>query len=98
MSVFLGMITKDIVTLSGMRRLFLTGGDTARAICQELGAGGIRLLKEIEPGIPLGQLVDTNLYAVTKAGAYGQKNSVLHAVEVLKKIEGEVECQNQSLL
>ncbi|KAB3541955.1 four-carbon acid sugar kinase family protein [Bacillus sp. FSL R5-0654] len=98
LSVFLGMITKDIVTLSGMRRLFLTGGDTARAICQELGAGGIRLLKEIEPGIPLGQLVDTNLYAVTKAGAYGQKNSVLHAVEVLKKIEGEVECQNQSLL
>ncbi|MFE5470956.1 four-carbon acid sugar kinase family protein [Bacillus safensis] len=98
LSVFLGMITKDIVTLSGITRLFLTGGDTARAICKELGAGGIRLLKEIEPGIPLGQLVDTNLYVVTKAGAYGQKNSVLHAVEVLKKIEGEVECQNQSLL
>ncbi|WP_144522010.1 four-carbon acid sugar kinase family protein [Bacillus pumilus] len=98
LSVCLGRITKDIVQLSGITRLFLTGGDTARAICQELGAGGIRLLKEIEPGIPLGQLVDTNLYAVTKAGAYGQKDSVLHAIEVLKNIEGEVECQNQSLL
>ncbi|PCK20066.1 type iii effector hrp-dependent outer protein [Bacillus pumilus] len=98
LSVCLGMITKDIVELTGVKRLFLTGGDTAHAICHELGAGGIRLLKEIEPGIPLGQLVDTKLYAVTKAGAYGQKDSVLHAVEVLKNIEGEDECQNQSLL
>ncbi|BBP92207.1 hypothetical protein BsIDN1_58250 [Bacillus safensis] len=100
LSVFLGMITKDIVTLSGMRRLFLTGGDTARAICQELGAGGIRLLKEIEPGIPLGQLVDTNLYAVTKAGAYGQKKKFSTPCDrsAEKDRGGEVECQNQSLL
>lgn len=98
LSVCLGMITKDIVELTGVKRLFLTGGDTARAICHKLGAGGIQLLKEIEPGIPLGRLVDTHLYAVTKAGAYGQKDSVLHAVEVLKNIEGEDECQNQSLL
>nr|MDH3108731.1 hypothetical protein [Bacillus altitudinis] len=55
-------------------------------------------MKEIEPGIPLGRLVDTSVYAVTKAGAYGQKDSVLHAVEVLKNIEGVDEWQNQSLL
>ncbi|KLV24983.1 four-carbon acid sugar kinase family protein [Bacillus altitudinis] len=98
LSVCLGKITKDIVELTGVKRLFLTGGDTARAICHELGAGGIQLLKEIEPGIPLGRLVDTSVYAVTKAGAYGQKDSVLHAVEVLKNIEGVDEWQNQSLL
>lgn len=98
LSVCLGKITKDIIELTGVKRLFLTGGDTARSICHELGAGGIQLLKEIEPGIPLGRLVDTNVYAVTKAGAYGQKDSVLHAVEVLKNIEGVDEWQNQSLL
>ncbi|MCY8047307.1 four-carbon acid sugar kinase family protein [Bacillus haynesii] len=98
LSRFLGAVTTEIVKMTGLKRLVLTGGDTARAICNELGADGIQLLGEIETGIPLGKLLNTDIYAVTKAGAYGQNDSVLSAVEVLRNLEEEDRWQNQSLL
>lgn len=97
LSLFLGAVTSEIVKLTGLKRLVLTGGDTARAICNELGADGIQLLGEIEAGIPLGKLLNADIYAVTKAGAYGQTDSVLRAVEVLRNVEEEDRWQNQSL-
>jgi uncharacterized protein YgbK (DUF1537 family) len=81
----LGKVTAEVLSKQELRGLVLTGGDTAKAVCRHLGVHGIKLLKEIEPGIPLGQLLGANsLLAVTKAGAFGNKQSLSHAMKLLK--------------
>ena len=60
--------------------LFLTGGDTAHAVLDSLGAGGIRLSKEIVPGMVLGRLVGgtaDGIFVVTKAGAFGRDEALI---------------------
>jgi D-threonate/D-erythronate kinase len=84
----LGALTSRLVARRPGLGLVLTGGDTARAVCRHLGIGGIRLLEEVAPGIPLGQLVGPRpLYAVTKAGAFGEEDTLVKAVNKLKGSE-----------
>lgn len=67
--------------------LVLTGGETARAACRELGVATIQLLGEVEPGVPLGVLVGSTasrLPVVTKAGAFGSDTTLLRALQTLK--------------
>jgi D-threonate/D-erythronate kinase len=81
----LGEIASGIMQEVELQGVILTGGDTAKAVCKHLGVSGIQLIKEIEPGIPLGKLVgNAPLWVVTKAGAFGNENSLLHAKNVLK--------------
>ncbi|MFS0752375.1 four-carbon acid sugar kinase family protein [Oceanobacillus sp. 1P07AA] len=66
-------------------RFVLTGGDTAKATAQHLGAIGIHLIKQLEPGIPLGSLIGTiESLVVTKAGAFGKEDSIYKAMLQLK--------------
>ena len=84
----LGELTSRLVAFHPRLGLVLTGGDTARAVCRHLGIGGIRLMEEMAPGIPLGQLVGPHpLYAVTKAGAFGEEDALVKAVNKLKGSE-----------
>lgn len=71
----LGEVASAIARSHELQGMILTGGDTAKAVCRHMGVTGIQLLDEIEPGIPLSRLVGgQRLYAVTKAGAFGQKS------------------------
>jgi D-threonate/D-erythronate kinase len=64
--------------------LVLTGGDTAVGVARRLGAVGIRLEGEVEPGIPVGTLIGPSPYrVVTKAGAFGEPGTLVKAVETL---------------
>jgi uncharacterized protein YgbK (DUF1537 family) len=64
--------------------LVLTGGDTAVAVSRRLGAGGIRLQGEVEAGIPVGTLIGPEPYrVVTKAGAFGERGTLVRVVETL---------------
>ncbi len=64
--------------------LVLTGGDTAVHVARSLGARGILLEGEIEPGVPLGTLIGDRPYRViTKAGGFGTPETLLHAQNVL---------------
>ena len=68
--------------------LVLTGGDTAMAVMDSIGAEGIRLEDEVESGIPVGVVVGgawRGLRVVTKAGAFGDELSLARAVECLEK-------------
>lgn len=60
-----------------IRGLVATGGDLARALLAALGASGIHLDGEVEPGVPLG-VADTSppLTVVTKAGAFGDPQTL----------------------
>lgn len=57
--------------------LVATGGDVARALLPAVGATGLRLEGEVEPGVPLG-VADASppLPVVTKAGAFGDPRTL----------------------
>ncbi len=64
--------------------LVLTGGDTAVHVSRGLGARGIMLEGEIEPGVAVGTLIGPNPYRViTKAGGFGNPETLLHALHTL---------------
>ncbi|CAN5545087.1 four-carbon acid sugar kinase family protein [soil metagenome] len=64
--------------------LVLTGGDTAVHVARRLGAQGILLEGEIEPGVPVGALIGGRSYRViTKAGGFGAPETLIHAQEFL---------------
>jgi D-threonate/D-erythronate kinase len=70
--------------------LIATGGDIARAVLGALGAGGLHLLGEVEPGVPIG-IADAQrpLPVVTKAGAFGTPQTLQRSRAALKQlIEG----------
>jgi D-threonate/D-erythronate kinase len=65
--------------------LFCTGGETARALLDAVGAAGIRLLGEVEPGVPIGTCVGwREMPIVTKAGAFGTARTLIHCRAALR--------------
>lgn len=74
------------VSFSG---LILTGGDTAKQVCTQLGVSGIQLFDEIEVGVPVGRLMGQHTsYAVTKAGAFGTERTFERAMKFLQGVDG----------
>ncbi len=64
--------------------LVLTGGETAVGVARRLGAAGIRLEGEVEPGIPAGSLLGPRPYrVVTKAGGFGEPDTLVRVVRGL---------------
>ncbi len=66
--------------------LVLVGGDTSVATLAALGAHGLRIQSEVQSGIPQGWLVGGpyhGLPVVTKAGAFGNPQALVAAVESL---------------
>jgi len=69
--------------------LVLTGGETARRVCEALGIDAIELVSELEPGIPAGRGAPGGVPIVTKSGAFGGPDALVHACMAL---HGEVPC------
>lgn len=64
--------------------LFLSGGDTAHAVLQAIGAAGIRLCSEPVPGLISGTLLGGRMAGrpvVTKAGAFGETDALVQTSE-----------------
>ena len=64
--------------------LVLTGGETAIAVLRALGAGGLRLTGELEPGLAVGTLAGgpfDGLVAITKAGGFGDADALVRVWE-----------------
>jgi uncharacterized protein YgbK (DUF1537 family) len=67
--------------------LVATGGDIARAVLGALGASGLHLLGEVEPGVPIGIAnARRPLPVVTKAGAFGSTQTLARCREALKRL------------
>jgi uncharacterized protein YgbK (DUF1537 family) len=64
-----------------------TGGETAATMLSRFGVNGIRLADEIEPGVSLGlTLGKISVPIATKAGAFGDQQSLIRISERLRTI------------
>jgi uncharacterized protein YgbK (DUF1537 family) len=73
--------------------IFATGGETARFILTAFGVTSIRLIAEIEPGVPLGVTQGAvTLPVVTKAGAFGDAGTMHRCLSHLRRLRvpGEI--------
>ncbi|HEX2528189.1 MAG TPA: 4-hydroxythreonine-4-phosphate dehydrogenase PdxA [Geminicoccus sp.] len=67
--------------------LFVTGGETARAVLSALQVRGLYLHRELEPGIPLATAQAPRPFAVvTKAGAFGQPRTMIDVRHALSDL------------
>jgi uncharacterized protein YgbK (DUF1537 family) len=73
--------------------LVLTGGQTARAVCDALGIAGIELVGEVERGLALGRAVGgsgegqglAGLELVASAGTFGKRVSLVRALAAFER-------------
>ncbi|SHI74544.1 Uncharacterized conserved protein YgbK, DUF1537 family [Roseomonas rosea] len=73
-----------------MGALFATGGETACALLSHLGVHGIRLLEEVEAGVPLGITQGAiEVPVMTKAGAFGNDGTILRSLSRLRDLTTE---------
>lgn len=86
----LAALTATIVREAWPDGLFLTGGDTAEAVWQALGAVAIRLDGEMLPGVIqgtwIGGVMDGRT-VVTKAGAFGDPETLLNLHRRMMQIQ-----------
>jgi uncharacterized protein YgbK (DUF1537 family) len=67
--------------------LFITGGETALALLDTLGVTGIRLIEEVEPGVPLGQTQGgMSVPVITKAGAFGDERTLHRCLHHFRRL------------
>jgi uncharacterized protein YgbK (DUF1537 family) len=89
----LGVIAQAIIqAFSDIDGLVLTGGDTAKAVCNQLNMNQMQLYTEIEAGLPIGKLCSgadsRRFWTVTKAGGFGNKHSLRNALEyMIRKVD-----------
>lgn len=79
--------TLDKIDIHGV---IATGGDTARALLNELQANGIDLISEVSPGIPIGIISGgpkSGLKIITKAGGFGKPDVLIQSVEQLTNMK-----------
>lgn len=69
--------------------LVATGGETARAILDQLGIRQLRVLGEVEPGLPFSVAHGWTrpLPVLTKAGGFGSSQTLVRCLEFLRKLE-----------
>lgn len=67
--------------------LVVTGGETALALLEACGIRGLRMIDEIEPGVPLGLACGAHaLPVVTKAGAFGDAATLRRCRDTLRRL------------
>jgi 4-hydroxythreonine-4-phosphate dehydrogenase len=66
--------------------LVVTGGETAREVLTRVGITGLRLLREVEPGVPLAVSMGArSMPVITKSGSFGNPNTLARCVEALRQ-------------
>jgi uncharacterized protein YgbK (DUF1537 family) len=80
----LAAVAERLAAAAEVGGLVLSGGETAVCVGRALGARGLLLDEELEPGVPVGRLLGPRPFrVVTKAGGFGGPDTLVRAVEVL---------------
>jgi uncharacterized protein YgbK (DUF1537 family) len=75
-----------IIKKTPVHNLMLTGGDKAIGVCSALGIDTLTIVDELLPGIPLsvGHVnAQTSLNIVTKAGGFGEEETLYLLIEAI---------------
>ncbi|MCF8482506.1 MAG: hypothetical protein K9H25_18945 [Rhodospirillum sp.] len=81
----IAQVAHALVRDGQINRLVLTGGDTARAVMEDLGINALTVGGAIEPGIPLiTTLGGPRRHIVTKAGGFGAPGALSRAMRFLR--------------
>ena len=84
-SGLLSDISRKAVIQLGIRRIIVCGGDTSASLCAHLGVKGMKVLEEIEAGLPTCESVEEPHYRmVLKSGSFGAPEFVYKAMEKLR--------------
>ena len=88
----LAAIARGLAAL-GTRRFVIAGGETAGAVVQALGVTGLRIGRQIDPGVPWtvslpGSLGEPALALALKSGNFGAPDFFLRAFSILSEGEG----------
>jgi len=71
----------------GVRRLVVAGGETAGAVVQALGVTGLRIGRQIDPGVPWTTSLDEKPIALAlKSGNFGAPDFFMRAFTVLDEV------------
>jgi len=77
-----------ILARHNLAGLFLCGGDIAAEVCRRLSVSAIRVHGEVEPGVPIGELISCQspgMRVVTKAGGFGTEDVLIKSMSYLEK-------------
>lgn len=87
LSTALGAMMAPLVESIGA--VVVTGGETARSVLQSWGINGLRMIGELEPGLPFSVTENWNkrLPVLTKAGAFGNSQTLLHCWQFLQHLD-----------
>lgn len=76
------------IDVNGLSGMVLTGGDMAVHICRAIGVNSIKIISEIDKGVPLG-FIESNklekLFIVTKAGAFGKPDVFIKSIQAIEE-------------
>lgn len=87
-SAALAEVTARVLESTGQNRLVVAGGETSAAVCARLGVQGMRVWKEIQPGLPsCVSLNDPPRLLVLKSGSFGKPDFFERALEHLRGSE-----------
>jgi len=79
----MGVIAGEIIK-RGVERLVVAGGETSGAVVKSLGVSGLRIGREIDPGVPWCKTIGTvDLSLALKSGNFGQEDFFTKAFHVL---------------
>jgi uncharacterized protein YgbK (DUF1537 family) len=82
----LAEVTARVLADAGQNRLVVAGGETSAAVCTRLGINGMRVRKEIQPGLPsCVSLNDPPRMLVLKSGSFGKPDFFERALEHLRE-------------
>jgi uncharacterized protein YgbK (DUF1537 family) len=82
----LAEVTARTLADTGQNRLVVAGGETSAAVCTRLGINGMRVWKEIQPGLPSCiSLNDPPRMLVLKSGSFGKPDFFERALEHLRE-------------
>ncbi|BAN95009.1 type III effector Hrp-dependent outer domain-containing protein [Plautia stali symbiont] len=88
---FLAQLTRAVCAHIQPAGLFLSGGDVAIAVAQALGASGFQIQGLVAGYVPHGVLLNSELHlpVMTKAGGFGDENTLAEAIRFIEKKSSE---------
>ncbi|HPB42592.1 MAG TPA: nucleotide-binding domain containing protein, partial [Sphaerochaeta sp.] len=84
----LSKVSLEIIKASGVKNLFLSGGETAFGLMQMMGINEVKIIGEVDIGIPITLVLDgpyQGMKIVTKAGGFGKEDALTYSLRRLEE-------------